>query len=205
MFHSFLKLKQTLLVIGFFRVFNFGFSLVFLINEQIHRNILSIGQNSREKSPLSLTLCMGIDNLFSFWTNRRILRTNLAFIFFVPSKALSLFSLKVRYFFLLLYLCKSCSQNMKNIASGIIGLLFIFTCQAQNLYFKHLGIADGLSQIRIQTIYQDEIGAVWLGTSERLNLLQRYQCQHNAIPAEFQAFSTDGIDQICGNKKENSM
>ena len=34
---------------------------------------------------------------------------------------------------------------MKNIVSGIIGLLFIFTCQAQNLYFKHLGIADGLS------------------------------------------------------------
>lgn len=54
---------------------------------------------------------------------------------------------------------------MKNIASGIIGLLFIFTCQAQNLYFKHLGIADGLSQIRIQTIYQDEIGAIWLGLS----------------------------------------
>ena len=52
---------------------------------------------------------------------------------------------------------------MKNIVSGIIGLLFIFTCQAQNLYFKHLGIADGLSQVRIQTMYQDEIGAVWLG------------------------------------------
>lgn len=90
---------------------------------------------------------------------------------------------------------------MKNIASGIIGLLFIFTCQAQNLYFKHLGIADGLSQIRIQTIYQDEIGAIWLGTSEGLNRYNGTSVSSYSIPAEFQAFSTDGIDQICGNKK----
>lgn len=90
---------------------------------------------------------------------------------------------------------------MKNIASGIIGLLFIFTCQAQNLYFKHLGIADGLSQIRIQTIYQDEIGAIWLGTSEGLNRYNGTSVSSYSIPAEFQAFSTDGIDQICGNKR----
>lgn len=90
---------------------------------------------------------------------------------------------------------------MKNIVSGIIGLLFIFTCQAQNLYFKHLGIADGLSQVRIQTIYQDEIGAVWLGTSEGLNRYNGTSVSTYAIPEDFQTFSTDGIDQICGNKK----
>lgn len=90
---------------------------------------------------------------------------------------------------------------MKNIVSGIIGLLFIFTCQAQNLYFKHLGIADGLSQVRIQTIYQDEIGAVWLGTSEGLNRYNGTSVSTYAIPEDFQTFSTDGIDQICGNKR----
>lgn len=90
---------------------------------------------------------------------------------------------------------------MKNIVAGIIGLLFIFTCQAQNLYFKHLGIADGLSQVRIQTIYQDEIGAVWLGTSEGLNRYNGTSAGTYIIPDSLQKFSTDGIDQICGNKK----
>lgn len=94
---------------------------------------------------------------------------------------------------------------MKNIASGIIGLLFIFTCQAQNLYFKHLGIADGLSQIRIQTIYQDEIGAIWLGTSEGLNRYNGTSVSIYSIPAEFQAFPQTESIKYAVTKEENSM
>lgn len=31
---------------------------------------------------------------------------------------------------------------------------------AQSYYFKHLGIADGLSQVRITAICQDKTGAI---------------------------------------------
>lgn len=94
---------------------------------------------------------------------------------------------------------------MKNIVSGIIGLLFIFTCQAQNLYFKHLGIADGLSQVRIQTIYQDEIGAVWLGTSEGLNRYNGTSVSTYAIPEDFQTFPQMESIKYAVIKKESSI
>lgn len=31
--------------------------------------------------------------------------------------------------------------------------------EATNHYFKHLGVSDGLSQVCIPSIYQDELGA----------------------------------------------
>lgn len=38
-----------------------------------------------------------------------------------------------------------------------------------NIYFKHLGKADGLSQISVISIAQDELGQMWFGTLEGLN------------------------------------
>ncbi|MDR0698637.1 MAG: response regulator [Tannerella sp.] len=38
------------------------------------------------------------------------------------------------------------------------------------VYFRQLGMKDGLSQISIMSIYQDELGRMWFGTEEGLNM-----------------------------------
>ena len=38
-----------------------------------------------------------------------------------------------------------------------------------NIFFKHLGKTDGLSQISVLSICQDELGRMWFGTLEGLN------------------------------------
>ena len=82
----------------------------------------------------------------------------------------------------------------------IFSILVSITIQAQNLYFKHLGIPDGLSQVCIHTIFQDEFGAIWIGTSEGLN---RYNGNDVlAFPlnnAKKKIFNTN-IEKITGNK-----
>ena len=49
-------------------------------------------------------------------------------------------------------------------------LLLIFVREANgNVYFKHLDKAEGLSQISVLSICQDEVGRMWFGTLEGLN------------------------------------
>lgn len=53
-------------------------------------------------------------------------------------------------------------------------LLLPWLCFAQiekNTYqFKHLSTSDGLSQSSVITIEQDDLGRMWLGTRDGLNL-----------------------------------
>lgn len=52
-------------------------------------------------------------------------------------------------------------------------LLCLFLCMTSalpaNVYFKHLGKADGLPQISVISICQDELGRMWFGTLEGLS------------------------------------
>ena len=53
-------------------------------------------------------------------------------------------------------------------------LCILFFCLAAcgawaNVYFRHLGKAEGLSQISVLSICQDEAGRMWFGTLEGLN------------------------------------
>ena len=72
--------------------------------------------------------------------------------------------------------------------------------EATNHYFKHLGVSDGLSQVCIPSIYQDELGAVWLGTTEGLN---RYNGKDVRVfqPSESNhGLTNNEINELCGDK-----
>ena len=47
-------------------------------------------------------------------------------------------------------------------------LVVSFTLRG-NIYFKHLGKTDGLPQISVVSICQDELGRMWFGTLEGLS------------------------------------
>ena len=48
-------------------------------------------------------------------------------------------------------------------------LLLLIQTYANTAYFKHLSVQDGLSQVNIISIYQDETGALWFGSFEGIN------------------------------------
>lgn len=90
---------------------------------------------------------------------------------------------------------------MKRSFIFLLGLLCIIMVEAKNHYFKHLGVSDGLSQVCIFSIYQDELGAVWLGTSEGLN---RYNGKDVKIfrPSQGnEGLTNNEINKLCGDKK----
>lgn len=90
---------------------------------------------------------------------------------------------------------------MKRSFIFLLGLLCIIMVDAKNHYFKHLGVSDGLSQVCIFSIYQDELGAVWLGTSEGLN---RYNGKDVKIfrPSQGnEGLTNNEINKLCGDRK----
>ncbi|GHT37769.1 hypothetical protein FACS189435_3510 [Bacteroidia bacterium] len=45
-----------------------------------------------------------------------------------------------------------------------IAAAFLFCAEAYPVYFKHIGMSEGLSQVSVMSIYQDELGRMWFGT-----------------------------------------
>lgn len=53
----------------------------------------------------------------------------------------------------------------------IFCILFILSCLfAYPIYFKHIGVKDGLSQLSVLSIHQDKLGRIWFGTMEGLSI-----------------------------------
>lgn len=80
-------------------------------------------------------------------------------------------------------------------------LLLLIQTYANTAYFKHLSVQDGLSQVNIISIYQDETGALWFGSFEGIN---RYNGQSVTVfhPSQDNIGLTENeIMAICGNKK----
>lgn len=82
-------------------------------------------------------------------------------------------------------------------------LLLLISAHANTAYFKHLSVQDGLSQVNIISIYQDETGALWFGSFEGIN---RYNGQSVTVfhPSQDNIGLTENeVTAIYGNKKGN--
>lgn len=84
-------------------------------------------------------------------------------------------------------------------------LLFLcFTQHASPIYFKHIGVKDGLSQLSVHSIYQDKLGRIWFGTLEGISIYNGEEIvnykDNNNIPG-LNLRSTQ-VMNITGNEKE---
>ncbi|MDR1981240.1 MAG: response regulator [Tannerellaceae bacterium] len=62
------------------------------------------------------------------------------------------------------------------------------------IYFKHIGVREGLSQISVTSIYQDELGRMWFGTLEGVNLYDGVRVT---------AFKPSDINTLPGNNNRS--
>ena len=74
---------------------------------------------------------------------------------------------------------------------------------AQSYYFKHLGIADGLSQVRITAICQDKTGAIWLGSSEGLNRYNGNDVRLFHPSQNSEGLTNNEINELCTDNVGN--
>ncbi|MDR0574372.1 MAG: response regulator [Tannerella sp.] len=52
----------------------------------------------------------------------------------------------------------------------LLSVLFIICINIYPVYFKHIGVQDGLSQISVLSIHQDELGRMWFATLEGISM-----------------------------------
>ena len=90
---------------------------------------------------------------------------------------------------------------MKRSLIFLWGLLCIVIVESKNHYFKHLGVSDGLSQVSIPSIYQDELGAVWLGTTEGLNRYNGKNVKRLCPSQGNEILTNNEINELCGDGK----
>lgn len=94
------------------------------------------------------------------------------------------------------------SEKGKVFVAVILSLLCMTIASGKDYYFKHLGVSDGLSQICIPSIYQDELGVVWLGTTEGLNRYNGKEVKIFRPSQDGQGLTNNEINELCGDKKE---
>ncbi|MFT4223084.1 hybrid sensor histidine kinase/response regulator transcription factor [Dysgonomonas sp.] len=90
---------------------------------------------------------------------------------------------------------------MKNILSLLISILSMSGIMAQNITFRSLTPENGLSQISVNDLYQDERGFIWIATREGVNCyngnrIQTYKLQKNSP----NSLSSNNILKLAGNK-----
>lgn len=81
---------------------------------------------------------------------------------------------------------------MKKIASILFCFLFIHTVYA--VYFRHIGMSDGLSQASVMSITQDKLGRMWFGTREGITIYDGEKTiVYKPWPDEDQKSRTDAL------------
>jgi signal transduction histidine kinase/ligand-binding sensor domain-containing protein/DNA-binding response OmpR family regulator len=80
--------------------------------------------------------------------------------------------------------------------------MFSAGLSAQNINFNHLGLDEGLSQISVNTIYQDEYGQIWIGTRDGLDLYDGTKMTtFHPERGDTTGLPYSNIRKICGNRK----
>lgn len=91
-------------------------------------------------------------------------------------------------------------RQFRHIAVYLLCGLLFHAAHAENIYFSKIGIEQGLSQLSVMTIYQDEQGAMWFGTREGVNRytggeMETMQPQSN----DSNSLSGNIVKKICGD------
>lgn len=86
----------------------------------------------------------------------------------------------------------------------VLSLTNVLTAQTKEIKFKHLGVADGLSQTSIVSIVQDNEGYIWIGTDDGLNRYDGYNFKvYKYDPLDNMSISNNGISYIRKDKNGN--
>lgn len=96
-------------------------------------------------------------------------------------------------------------STMRRIIISLI-LLLGFCSGVYPIYFKHIGMQEGLSQLSVMAIYQDKLGRMWFGTEEGISI---YDGVRTTVykPSEYHRQGTNQIGNqthfIAGDKEGN--
>ena len=89
---------------------------------------------------------------------------------------------------------------------SIISISFFITSTyaAQNSFFEHLKVNNGLSHYSVNSLYQDEHGLVWIGTRDGLNRFDGHEITvYKQITGDSTALFGNNIRSVCGDKKDH--
>lgn len=87
------------------------------------------------------------------------------------------------------------------ILSFILFCFYLPISAENDVYFYRLGAKDGLSQVSIMSIYQDEFGVMWFGSTEGLNRYNGREIEVFRPDKKGEGLSQNTIYEICGNQK----
>ncbi len=72
---------------------------------------------------------------------------------------------------------------------------------ASDIYFSRIGVEQGLSQLSVNSIYQDELGAIWIATREGLNKYNGNNMEvFRPVPNDTNSLGESLILDVCGDK-----
>ena len=90
---------------------------------------------------------------------------------------------------------------IKTLLISVLCFLSFSFSRANDVYFHHLGIKDGLTQISIFSLYQDETGAMWFGSFEGLNRYNGREITTFRPSQNNKGLTQNEIYSIYGNRK----
>ena len=82
--------------------------------------------------------------------------------------------------------------------------LFYLSAPAETIFFDHLGGENSLSQLSVNSIYQDEFGIIWIGTRYGLNKYDGNKIEvFKHVTRDKNSLFGNNIQTVCGDHKGN--